>query len=165
MEYREKLRTITDQLAALSGFAPPGGTWQRAAEHGWQGATMDRAGGFRAFVGLTTGVFRTKRKRRDDRSRKNERPLVSVGAHKLETREAEQGGFTHGGGGGGRDSPDPVMPAAAGGTAHLKAEQSTIVLISSDFDFKPVLKHAYAHGFRIVLIHDHTLQVGRAGGC
>eukprot|EP00039_Didymoeca_costata_P030583 m.30311 g.30311 ORF g.30311 m.30311 type:complete len:1054 (+) comp8191_c0_seq2:309-3470(+) len=43
----------------------------------------------------------------------------------------------------------------------LGANQSTIVLITSDFDFKAIAKHAYQQGFRIVLIHDAGLSGDR----
>lgn len=45
-----------------------------------------------------------------------------------------------------------------GGLTALQARQSTIVLISSDFDFKNLLKTAHSAGFRVVLIHGPSLE-------
>ena len=61
---------------------------------------------------------------------------------------------------------DSSMFAERHGKAQQRcqAERSTIVVISSDFDFKGVLKRARELGFRIVLIHDSGLYGDRLLG-
>jgi hypothetical protein len=56
--------------------------------------------------------------------------------------------------------PSPNLKPGSGSVAHA-ANRSTIVLISSDFDFKNDLKAAHEKGFRIILIHDSSLEGDR----
>lgn len=54
--------------------------------------------------------------------------------------------------------PEHVFESSS---AHLKAQQSTIVLISSDLDFLKPMELAYQCGFRVVIIHDEGLDGDR----